>query len=210
MKIKVCGLTREDDIRLACKLGAWAIGLVLAEGSPRHLSLERAAALRKSIPKKVLAVGVFEDATGPEVQAAVAACGLDAVQLHGAWPSFFEECSAQIWRGLGLSRGRVAPAISTRARAVVVEPARTLADRRAGKKPTAEQQAWAWAQAKTLRREDLLIIAAGGLTPGNVAAAIAASGCDAVDVSGGVESAPGVKDPAKLRAFFSAAGISVT
>ena len=205
MKIKICGLTREEDVALACELGAWAVGFVLAEGSPRAVTPERVKELQKAVKKGVLSVGVFEDASGPEVQSAVAACNVDVVQLHGAWPPFFEECTAQIWRGLGLRRGRVTPAISTRARGVLVEPARTLADRRAGRKPTPEQQAWAWAQAKSLRREGLTIIAAGGLPAANVGAAIEASDAAAVDLSGGVESAPGVKDEAKLRAFFAAA-----
>lgn len=204
-RVKVCGLTRERDVALACELGAWAVGLVLAEGSPRLVSLEQAKRLRAAVKPGVLAVGVFQDAIASEIEAAADACAFDAVQIHGVWPSFLDSFSRAVWRGLGLSRGAPAHAVSPRVSAVLVEPSRTLADRRAGRAPTPEQQAWVWAQARELRRPGLTVIAAGGLNDGNVAAALAASGADAVDVSGGVESAPGVKDAAKLRAFFAAA-----
>jgi phosphoribosylanthranilate isomerase len=206
MKVKVCGLTRERDVKLACDMGAWAVGFVLAEGSPRALSVERAKALRALVPESVLAVGVFQDALAPEIEAAAGACAFDAVQVHGPWPAFLDHFSLQIWRGVGLARKAVVPALSPRVSAVLVEPARSLAERRAGKKPTPEQQAWAWSQAKALRQTGLTVIAAGGLTAETVGAAIKASGCDAVDVSGGVESAPGVKDEGKLKAFFEEAG----
>ena len=94
--------------------------------------------------------------------------------------------------------------MSPRVSAVLVEPARTLADRRAGRTPTAQQQAWVWGQAKDLKRDGLTVIAAGGLNASNVAAALEASGADAVDISGGVESSPGA-DAGKLKAFFAAA-----
>ena len=84
MRIKVCGLTREEDVRLACRLGAWAVGFVFAPLSPRRVDLKQAARLRAAVAPGVLSVGVFEDGLTPEIEAAVAACRLDAVQLHGA------------------------------------------------------------------------------------------------------------------------------
>ena len=121
MKVKICGVTREEDVKLSVELGAWAVGLVFAKSSPRRLTFERAAALRRVIPKSVLAVGVFEDALAAELSAAVAACRLDAVQLHGAWPSFFEEaCLIPIFRALSLRRGRPFPPVSTRVSAVLL------------------------------------------------------------------------------------------
>jgi phosphoribosylanthranilate isomerase len=205
VKVKVCGLVREQDVKLACDLGAWAVGFVLAEGSPRRVTIEEARRLRALVTPGVLAVGVFQDAMSAEIEAAAGTCGFDVVQVHGVWPSFMDEFTIPVWRGLGLSRGAPPHAVSPRVSAVLVEPARTMADRRAGRTPTPEQQAWVWAQAKELRREGLTVIAAGGLNAGNVAAAIAASGADAVDVSGGVESSPGAKDAGKLKAFFAAA-----
>lgn len=202
MKVKVCGLTREEDVRVACSLGAWAVGFVMAEGSPRALTVEQAKRLRAAVKPGVLAVGVFQDALASEIELAAGACAFDAVQVHGQWPAFLEGFTLPVWRGIGLARLAAIPALSPRVSAVLVEPARTLADRRAGLKPDLEQQRWAWGQARSLRPTGLTVIAAGGLTPANVAEAVAASGCDAVDVSGGVESAPGLKDEAKLRAFF--------
>lgn len=207
MKVKVCGLTREGDVRLACELGAWAVGFVLADGSPRRVTVEEARRLRAAVKPGVLAVGVFQDALPSEIEAAADACAFDAVQIHGTWPSFMDSFSRSIWRGLGLSRGAAPQVVSPRVAAVLVEPARTLADRRARRAPTPEQQAWVWAQARALKRDGLLVIAAGGLNAANVGAAIQASQADAVDVSGGVESAPGAKDPIKLRAFFDAARV---
>lgn len=205
VKVKVCGLVREQDVRLACDMGAWAVGFVLAEGSPRRVTVEEAKRLRALVKPGVLAVGVFQDAMAAEIEAAAGACAFDAVQVHGVWPSFLDEFTMPVWRGLGLSRGAGPQTVSPRVSAVLVEPARTLADRRAGRTPTAAQQAWVWARAKELKREGLTVIAAGGLTSFNVAAAVAASGADAVDVSGGVESSPGAKDAGKLKAFFTAA-----
>ncbi|TPW18823.1 MAG: phosphoribosylanthranilate isomerase, partial [Elusimicrobia bacterium] len=83
MKIKVCGITRPQDARLACKLGAWAVGLVFAPESPRRLSVPDARLLRAEIGAGALAVGVFQNAPRAEILAAVSACRLDAVQFHG-------------------------------------------------------------------------------------------------------------------------------
>lgn len=206
MKVKVCGLTREQDVELACALGAWAVGFVLAEGSPRKLSLSRAKELRARVPAGVLAVGVFEDALAAELVTAAAECRFDALQLHGAWPAMLD-VNVPVYRALGLRLRQPAPAISPRVAGVLVEPQRTVAERRAGKRPSTVQQKWAWQQARLLKTAGLFTILAGGLAPDTVADAVAEGGPDAVDVSGGVESAPGVKDPAKLKAFFAAASL---
>ena len=209
MRIKVCGLTREEDVRLACRLGAWAVGFVFAPLSPRRVDLKQAARLRAAVAPGVLSVGVFEDGLTPEIEAAVAACRLDAVQLHGVWPLSFELCTVTVFRALGLSRGRLAPVLSQRVSGVLVEPSRTAADRSAGRRLPLDDQRWAWSQALELKRGGLITIVAGGLNVENVGDAVAASRPDAVDVSSGVESALGVKDEGKLKAFFKAAAQGV-
>jgi phosphoribosylanthranilate isomerase len=208
VKVKVCGLSREEDVRAACALGAWAVGFVFAPGSPRRVTLEQAERLRRAVGRGVLAVGVFEDALAAEITTAVLECGLDAVQLHGAWPSFFEAGTVQVFRGLGLKRGKPLPPPSPRVSALLLEPHRTIEDRQAGLKPSPAQQRWVWQQAAALSAEPCPIILAGGLHAGNVAEAIATAKPFAVDVSGGVESAPGVKDARKLEEFFRAARTS--
>lgn len=207
MKIKVCGLTREDDVRACVKLGAWAVGFVFAESSPRRLTVEKAALLRQSVPRSTLAVGVFEDAAAPEILATAAQCKLDAVQIHGAWPTLFEETAGlTIFRALGLRRSRAVPPVSPRVAGLLIEPRRGKEARKAGRAPSHMEQRWAWAQAAVLKAEGRMIILAGGLSVENVSEAVRSAGRpDAVDVSSGVEKAPGVKDEAKLRAFFAAA-----
>ena len=86
MKVKICGVTREEDVKLSVELGAWA-GTGIRQIQPAPLTFERGGAAPRH-SKNVLAVGVFEDALAASLSAAVAACRLDAVQLHGAWPSF--------------------------------------------------------------------------------------------------------------------------
>lgn len=197
MKVKVCGLTRPEDAALACSLGAWACGLIFAAHSPRKLTLAQAKKVRAKIAWPALAVGVFEGNTKDEIARAAEELKLDMVQLPAS--------------ELGLAQGLSAVAVVAPgeaqprgAQALLVEPRRAKADRAANKKPSLPEIEAAWGAARELRG---LVLVAGGLTPENVARAIAVSDCDGVDVSSGIESAPGVKDEKKLRAFFEAAGL---
>lgn len=197
MKIKVCGLTRPEDAALCWALGAWAGGLIFAAHSPRRLTLAQAKKVRAKLSWPTVAVGVFEGNSAEEIAEAVKACGLDMVQLP----------AAELARAGGASTiAALAPgeAVPQGAAAWLVEPKRSPADRKAGKKVSAAAQKAAWKAAAGLKG---LVLIAGGLSPANVAAAIKASGCDGVDVSSGVESSPGVKDERKLRAFFAAANL---
>lgn len=201
MKIKVCGVTRAEDAALACELGAWAVGLIFAPKSPRLVSLAQAKEVREKIAG-ALAVGVFSGASREDILRAVSECALDAVQLHGDLSP--AECA-----GFPVPVIKVfndaAPALEDYdVFAALLEPARTDADRAAGRKPAPEAQRRMWDAAAALQARGRLVILAGGLTPGNVAEAVRRARPDAVDVSGGVESSFGVKDPKKLRGFFKA------
>lgn len=197
MKIKVCGVTRPEDARLACELGAFAVGLVFASGTPRALSFERARAAREEIGERALAVGVFQGNAPEEIESFARRLGLHAVQLHDPVPA---PRGVLCWRV-------VAPGESPLpgAAALVVEPKRSAADRAAGRPLEEDVRRAAWSAAAKLKSQARFIVLAGGLTAANVAEAVALGKPDAVDVSSGVESAPGVKDAAKLRAFFNAA-----
>ncbi len=189
MRIKVCGVTRPRDARLAAKLGAWAVGMIFVPETPRFLSLARAKRVRAAIPKGVLAVGVFRNPGREPLLRAVRELRLDAVQIYGKVPT-----------GLRVPAFIDGPSKIGPCDYAFVEPKRTDADRRAGRGPSerARRAAWRAAAAKKAR-----VILAGGLTPENVADAAAAKPW-AVDVSSGVESRPGVKSAAKLKAFFKA------
>ncbi|MBI2386116.1 MAG: phosphoribosylanthranilate isomerase [Elusimicrobia bacterium] len=195
MRIKVCGVTRPQDARLAAKLGAWAVGMIFVPNTPRYLLPSKARRVRAAIPKGVLAVGVFRHVAAEELRRVVRELRLDAVQIYGTAP-----------RGIGV---RVIQAVTLDARPlrgkmVLIEPARTDADRRAGRGPSARAQRKAWKTARSWRATGARVILAGGLTPENAAAAAAAAKPWALDVSSGVESRPGVKSARLLRAFFAA------
>jgi phosphoribosylanthranilate isomerase len=197
MRVKVCGVTRPQDARLAAKLGAWAVGMIFVPNTPRYLLPPKARQIRAAIPEGVLAVGVFRHVAADELRRVVRELRLDAVQIYGTVP-----------RGIGV---RVIQAVTLDARPlrgkmVLIEPARTDADRRAGRGPSARAQRKAWKTARSWRATGARVVLAGGLTPDNAGEAAAAAGPWALDVSSGVESRPGVKSAKLLRAFFAAAG----
>ena len=202
-RVKVCGLTDAADARLAADAGAAFAGLIMVPGTPRALSVAQAEAVAEglAIPK----VGVFRNAKPLEVAQAAQALGLAAVQLHG------EEDAAYI-RGL---RALLPEGVEIWAAAAVGE---SLAEPRAGADRTVFDTAvngrsggtgtafdWSRLAGQPELAEGLL---AGGLRPDNAAAA-ARVGAWALDVSSGVEAAPGRKDPAKLAAFFDALRLPV-
>jgi phosphoribosylanthranilate isomerase len=197
--VKICGVRRVDDARLACELGAAAIGFVFWPGSPRFVDPELARAIVSELPPFVSAVGVFVDQTPEYVSDVTALVGLAAVQLHG------EEPPGPYMRG----RHRVIKAVPVgpdfdpaQACAALAAGATMLLDahdpiRRGG---TGRTINWRSAAAAARLRP---VILSGGLTPRNVVQALLRVRPYAVDVSSGVESAPGVKDPAKLRELFA-------
>ncbi len=202
MKVKVCGVTRPRDARLAAGLGAWAIGMIFVPNTPRFLTPARARRVRAAIPKGVKAVGVFRDPNREELLAAVRALRLDLVQIYGAVPSGLR-VPAIVVAEIGAARAR--PPRLGPADYILVEPARADADRRAGRPVSAAARQKIWRIAAAWRRRGVRVLLAGGLTADNVAAAVQSARPFAVDVSSGVERRPGVKDAAALRAFFSAA-----
>ncbi|PIR15625.1 MAG: N-(5'-phosphoribosyl)anthranilate isomerase [Elusimicrobia bacterium CG11_big_fil_rev_8_21_14_0_20_64_6] len=196
MRVKVCGVTRPQDARLAAKLGAWAVGMIFVPNTPRYLTPPKARKVRAAIPKGVLAIGVFRHVAAEELLRVVHELRLDAVQIYGAVP-----------RGIKV---RVIQAVTLDARPlrgkmVLIEPARSDADRRAGRGPSVRAQRKAWKTAESWCATGARVILAGGLTPENAADAAAAAKPWALDVSSGVERAPGIKRAPLLRAFFLAA-----
>jgi len=196
-RVKICGITRLEDAELAASLGAWAIGFVLWPGSKRAADPARAAGIAQALRRRVDLVGVFVNPTLDEVAAAAEALRLTHVQLHGdEGPAF----CAEVGRRTG---AKVIKAVAVRSGADLQALARFRTDLHLLDAGAGGGRAWDWALVAG-RRSSVPAILAGGLTPENVAAGIAAVRPWGVDVASGVEAAPGVKDPAKLEAFFAA------
>jgi indole-3-glycerol phosphate synthase/phosphoribosylanthranilate isomerase len=201
--VKVCGITTVEDGLMAAEAGADAVGLVFWPKSPRAVDLERARAIAAALPPLVLRVGVFVDATRDEIERAVEAAGLDVVQLHGDEPP--ESLGGLPRRALKAVRVgagfQAADALRYEGRASGI-----LLDTRspAGGPPGGTGRTFDWSAVREVRERAAWVALAGGLDAGNVGRAIAEVRPDAVDVSSGVESAPGRKDAAKVRAFIAA------
>lgn len=199
MKIKFCGFTRDEDVRAALALGVDAIGLNLARG-PRKITVERAAALARLIPSSVMAVALFVDADEATILAALSVIGCKAVQLHGDEPPALAE---RLRRHATVIKAFCVSDAASLA-AVRGYPADIyLLDAAVPGQSGGTGTAWdhGLLAGVGLGRPVML---AGGLNPGNVAAAITRVKPWAVDTASGIESAPGIKDQAKMAAFMAA------
>jgi phosphoribosylanthranilate isomerase len=196
MRVKICGITRPEDALHAENAGADALGLNFVPGTKRFISLERAREVLSVLGPFVARVGVFQNASLETVLETVQTLGLNVAQLHGHESDEF-----------ALEIERIVPVV----RAVKLEPgvpfvlpevgSAFLID---GPDPGSGLLAdWSRLEASNLGGRRWLL--AGGLTPENVAGAIARLKPWGVDLASGVESAPGIKDPAKVTAFIRAA-----
>lgn len=202
-KVKVCGITRLEDAELAIELGAWALGFILWERSPRACDPALAAAIAARTRRRVETVGVFVDPTLDEVAQAAEGLGLSALQLHGdVGPSFCQEAGrrtgCKVIRAFKVQSGADVQSADRFRIGVDFHLFDTQLVGGTG-------ETWDWSLARQ-RRSRLPLILAGGLTAENVAEAIATTPwAFGVDTASGTEASPGVKDPEKLRAFFAAA-----
>jgi phosphoribosylanthranilate isomerase len=195
--VKICGLTTAEDAAMAAAAGADAIGVNLWPGSKRHVTPEAARDVLAAVPAGVLRVGVFVDAPPDEVARRIDELGLDRAQLHGdESPGHFDRLDARLIRVV-----RVRDDASFAGEAGW-SPALWLYDAFVeGFGGGGVPAPWHLIAARA-RRPFLL---AGGLTPENVGAAVAATRPDGVDVASGVESSARRKDAAKVAAFIAAA-----
>ncbi|TYO95698.1 phosphoribosylanthranilate isomerase [Geothermobacter ehrlichii] len=197
VRVKICGITRRQDAEHAIACGADALGLVFYPGSPRYVELEAACRLVEGLPPFVSLVGLFVNADAETIRRTAAACRLDLVQLHGDESP--EDC-----RLPGL---KVIKALRVRDRQSLqrVDDYRVdglLLDAWCPESYGGTGKTFDWELAAGLARRRPLILA-GGLNPDNVAEAVRRVAPFAVDVSSGVESSPGIKDPAKVAAFIA-------
>ncbi len=206
--IKFCGVARLEDAERAVELGAWAVGMVLWGGSPRACPPDTAAAIGAALHRRAEVAGVFVNAHLDEVSDAADAYGLTLVQLHGdEGPSYCGEVARRTGARV-IKAARVRHASDVQA----LRSFRTdyhLLDAYAPGQPGGTGETFSWELARALPRDRPLLLS-GGLTPDNVGDAIAAVEPFAVDVASGVESAPGVKDHARMAAFATAVRASAS
>ena len=204
MRVKFCGITNLDDAAEAVRLGAWAIGLIHYEDSPRHVEPAVTAEISAAFRRKAEIVGVFVNPTLAEVTRAVEDEQLSMVQLNGEEGASF---CAEVARRAGVKviKGiHVASAADVHAADAYRGVDYHLFDRRSGGLYGGTGESFDW---ELLRghRSDVPAILAGGLRPDNVAEAVEIVAPYAVDVASGVEAEPGRKDHAKMAAFYEAA-----
>jgi len=201
VRVKICGITNVEDALLACELGADAIGLNFYSKSPRCISPFTASKIIRKLPPFVSAVGVFVNWQAAAVTTLAKALGLAAAQLHGDEPpQLVTEIAKKVSviKALHLGKGSALPPFAKYRGATSFLLDAPYSGQYGGTGHSTD-----WSLAHTAAKSHRILLA-GGLTPENVAEAILAVRPYAVDVTSGVESKPGRKDPAKLNAFFEA------
>lgn len=200
-RIKVCGITSVEDAFAAVAAGADAIGLVFYAKSPRYVIPEQAAAIARAVGPFVTTVGLFVDASRAEVEAVLAQVPLQLLQFHGSEsPAFCASFQRPFIKALRMADGvDMAPVDAEFAAAGALG---LLLDSYSPAAPGGTGETFGWERIPAERR--LPLILAGGLSPDNVVAAVKNVSPYAVDVSSGVEMAPGRKDSAKIAAFVQA------
>jgi phosphoribosylanthranilate isomerase len=196
-RVKICGITRLEHARAAAGAGADAIGLVFYRESPRYLSVRDAAAIAESLPPFVAAVGLFVNAAERDVRAVLDAVDLDLLQFHG-------DESAEFCARFGrpyMRAVRMEPGTDLLEYAGRFSRAKALLlDAHVPGQPGGTGRTFDWAGIP--RDLSLPLVLSGGLTAANVGRAVREVGPWAVDVSSGVESERGVKDPKKIVEFI--------
>ncbi|MBP7929499.1 MAG: phosphoribosylanthranilate isomerase [Acidimicrobiia bacterium] len=196
MFVKICGITSEQDALLAAGLGADAVGFLFSP-SPRRIDARTADFIGRALPPEVIRVGVFRNEHRDHVVRTVHRARLQAVQLHGSEPlsdiAFIVERVSVVIHAMAYDDSRLDHLDDDPSQIVLID----------GPTP-GSGQSYDWTAVKR-PPPDVRFMVAGGLTPDNVAQAINVLAPWGVDVSSGVESTPGLKDPRKVRRFIRAA-----
>ncbi len=207
IRVKICGLTRSEDVAAAATAGAAYVGFVFYGNSPRNLSHAQAAALAAEVPPGLCRVALVVDPEDDALDALLAAVPIDMLQLHGRESpervaSLRAAFGLPVMKAIGVAGEADLAALDEHARAAD----QLLVDAKppeGATRPGGNAVAFDW-RLIAGRRWTLPWMLAGGLTPDNVAEAIRLTGARRVDVSSGVESAPGIKDPRLIEAFCRA------
>jgi len=207
-KVKFCGMTRAQDAALAAEIGASYVGVVFADG-PRRVDPDSAARILDAAGASIKRVGVFGTNDPDEIASTAETAKLDVVQLHRD-PSVSDvkavrrKFRGEVWAAIRIAGSHIpgdAELLFDDADAIVLD---ARSDNRLG--GTGQALPWSALAADLARdRGSSAVVLAGGLKPNNVASAIRTLGPDVVDVSSGIESSPGIKDPWLMREFYAAA-----
>lgn len=203
VQVKICGLGGAAALDAAAEAGADWVGFVFFPPSPRCVTPSQAARLARRVPAGIGTVGLFVDPADAEVEAVLREVRLGALQIYAAsarTAALRARFGLPVWRALGIGASADLPAAAEGADRLVLE-AKPPSD---STRPGGNAATFEWPLLRGWRAPAPWLLA-GGLTVANVARAIRETGARAVDVSSGVESAPGVKDPALIRAFVAAA-----
>lgn len=199
IRVKICGMTRPEDVRAAVAAGADALGFVFFEKSPRNVTPEEAAELLREVPPFITTVGLFVNAERETIYRVMSSCPLDLVQLHGdESPEFCASLPGRVVKALRIG----GPADLENLERWPVEG--LLLDAKVKGSYGGTGESFDWSLLENVKTHHPLILA-GGLNPDNVAEAVRRVKPFAVDVSSGVESEPGKKDPDKINAFIQRA-----
>ena len=204
LRIKICGLTREQDMRAAIDAGVDALGLVFYPPSPRFVDLEQAARLARLAPPFVSVVGLFVNAEAQRVRETLAAVPLHLLQFHGDE----DEAYCRQFGRPYVKAARMRPGFDLLQYAAAFPSAQAILVDAFVEGYGGGGQAFDWNLIPSGLSKPLVL--SGGLDAGNVGEAIARVRPAAVDVSSGVEAAKGIKDAAKIRAFIAAARAAAT
>ncbi|MFJ2536572.1 phosphoribosylanthranilate isomerase [Pseudomonas sp. NPDC087614] len=199
VRSKICGITRMEDALAAVEAGADAIGFVFYAKSPRAVTVQQARAIIKSLPPFVTTVGLFVNASRCELGEILDAVPLDLLQFHGDEPA--DECESWHRPYIKALRVKAGDDIAGACNAYPTASG-VLLDTYVEGVPGGTGEAFDWSLIPRGLSKPLIL--AGGLTPENIADAVARVRPYAVDVSGGVEASKGIKDHAKIRAFINA------
>ncbi len=208
IRIKMCGLTQVADVAAAAAAGAHYVGFVFFPRSPRHVDHEIAAALAEATPGGITKVALTVDADDAQLDALIAAVPLDMLQLHGSeTPARVAEIKARYGLPVMKAVGIAGPEDLAQIDRYAAVADQLLIDAKPPKDaplPGGNALAFDWSLIAG-RDWALPWMLAGGLTPENVAEAVRRTGANQLDVSSGIERAPGVKDAALMGAFVQAA-----
>lgn len=204
-RVKICGLRKREDAELAASLGAAALGFVFWPDSPRFVDPYRVRPIVRALPPFVATVGVFVDQPVEYVMGVAGLLNLSAIQLHGAEPiEPYSHSSYRLIKAVPVTDGFEGRELARIPAAVTILLDAHDPVRRGGTGRTID-----WSHAAVAARARPVILS-GGLSPDNVGTAVELVRPYAIDVSSGVESSPGVKDPTKLRALFAALHAAAT
>ena len=206
-RVKICGITRTDDVELAVNAGVDALGLVFYDKSPRFITNQQAAEISQAIPSFVSCVALFKDADAQQIETVLNTVNIDLIQFHGSETvEFCEQFSRPYIKALGM-KGANCDVNYLIAKAEKYHTAKALLlDSHAPGEAGGTGEVFDWSMLASnvsvdrgIRQE---IILAGGLAPDNIKSAIEIARPYAVDISSGVERSPGIKDKTKIDAFM--------